>query len=100
VSGLLATTRLLGVNTSAFSVLSRGKRHSSYCLRKDTSREKNYQFSTTLVALRGRILESLRSMPGVVSASFEMSPMSYSGFEIGARVEGSSLDRMRTSMYT
>jgi predicted permease len=39
-------------------------------------------------ALRGRILESLRSMPGVASASFEMSPMSYKGFEIGARVEG------------
>ena len=39
-------------------------------------------------ALRGRILESLRSMPGVASASFEMSPMSYKGWEIGARVEG------------
>src|SRR5260370_16194874 len=39
-------------------------------------------------ALRGHILESLRSMPGVASASFEMSPMSYKGWEIGARVEG------------
>jgi predicted permease len=39
-------------------------------------------------ALRGRILESLRSMPGVASASFEMSPMSYKGWEVGARVEG------------
>jgi predicted permease len=39
-------------------------------------------------ALRGRILESLRSMPGVVSASFEMAPMSYKGWEIGASVEG------------
>ena len=39
-------------------------------------------------ALRDRILESLRSMPGVSSASFEMSPMSYKGWEIGARVEG------------
>jgi putative ABC transport system permease protein len=39
-------------------------------------------------ALRGRILESLRSMPGVASASFEMSPMSYKGWEIGADVEG------------
>ena len=39
-------------------------------------------------ALRGRILESLRSMPGVASASFEMSPMSYKGWEMGARVEG------------
>jgi predicted permease len=38
--------------------------------------------------LRDRILESLRSMPGVASASFEMSPMSYKGFEIAARVEG------------
>jgi predicted permease len=39
-------------------------------------------------ALRGRILESLRSMPGVASASFEMSPLSYKGWEIGVRVEG------------
>jgi predicted permease len=39
-------------------------------------------------ALRGRILESLRSMPAVASASFEMSPLSYKGWEIGARVEG------------
>src|SRR5215472_3425473 len=39
-------------------------------------------------ALRGRILESLRSMPGVASASFEMSPMSYKGWEAAARVEG------------
>jgi predicted permease len=39
-------------------------------------------------ALRGRILESLRSMPGVASASFEMGPLSYKGFEIGASVEG------------
>jgi predicted permease len=39
-------------------------------------------------ALRGRILESLRSMPGVASASFEMSPMSYTGMEISSRVEG------------
>jgi predicted permease len=39
-------------------------------------------------ALRGRILESLRSMPGIVSASFEMSPLSHKGWEIGARVEG------------
>ena len=35
-------------------------------------------------ALRGRILESLRSMPGVASASFEMSPLSYKGWEMGA----------------
>jgi hypothetical protein len=27
-------------------------------------------------------------MPGVASASFEMSPMSYKGWEIGANVEG------------
>jgi len=39
-------------------------------------------------ALRRRTLESLRSMPGVVSASFEMSPMSYKGWEIAANVEG------------
>jgi predicted permease len=39
-------------------------------------------------ALRGRILESLRSIPGVASASFEMSPMSYKGWEIGVSVEG------------
>ena len=39
-------------------------------------------------ALRGRILESLRSMPGVASASFEMSPLSYKGWEMGVRVEG------------
>jgi predicted permease len=39
-------------------------------------------------ALRDRILESLRAMPGVVSASFEMSPMSYKGWEMDARVEG------------
>ncbi len=39
-------------------------------------------------ALRVSILESLRSMPGVVSASFEMSPMSYKGWEISANVEG------------
>jgi predicted permease len=39
-------------------------------------------------ALRGRILESLRSMPGVASASFEMSPLNYKGYEIGASVEG------------
>ena len=39
-------------------------------------------------ALRDRILESLRSMAGVTSASFEMSPLSHKGWEIGARVEG------------
>ena len=39
-------------------------------------------------ALRGSILASLRSMPGVVSASFEKAPMSYKGMEIAARVEG------------
>ncbi|MBI4906399.1 MAG: ABC transporter permease [Acidobacteria bacterium] len=39
-------------------------------------------------ALRGSILESLRSMPGVATASFEMSPLSYKGWEMGARVEG------------
>jgi len=39
-------------------------------------------------ALRSRILESLRSMPGVGSASFEMSPLSYKGWEIGAEVDG------------
>jgi predicted permease len=39
-------------------------------------------------ALRDRILESLRSMPGVASASFEMSPLSYKGWEMGVRVEG------------
>lgn len=39
-------------------------------------------------ALRGRILESLRSMPGMATASFEMSPLSYKGWEMGARVEG------------
>jgi len=39
-------------------------------------------------ALRGNILESLRSMPGVASASFEMSPLSYKGWEMGASVEG------------
>jgi predicted permease len=39
-------------------------------------------------ALRGRILESLRSMPGVASASFEGSPISYKGYEIAADVEG------------
>ena len=39
-------------------------------------------------ALRDSILESLRSMPGVESASFEMSPLSYKGWEIGAEVEG------------
>jgi predicted permease len=38
--------------------------------------------------LRAGILESLRSMPGVASATFEMSPMSYRGWEISARVEG------------
>ena len=38
--------------------------------------------------LRGRILESLRSMPGVASVSFEMSPLSYKGWEMGAQVEG------------
>ncbi len=39
-------------------------------------------------ALRGRILESLRSMPGVASASFEMSPLSYKGWEASALVQG------------
>jgi putative ABC transport system permease protein len=39
-------------------------------------------------ALRGRILESLRSMPGVASASFEMSPLSYKGWEASALLEG------------
>jgi predicted permease len=39
-------------------------------------------------ALRGSILESLRSMPGVASASFEMSPLSYKGWEASAIVEG------------
>ena len=39
-------------------------------------------------ALRGRILESLRSMPGVESASFEMAPLSYKGWEASALVEG------------
>lgn len=38
--------------------------------------------------LRDRVLDGLRSMPGVTSASFEMSPISYKGFEIGASVEG------------
>ncbi len=44
-------------------------------------------------ALRGRILESLRSMPGVASASFEMSPLSYKGWEMGVRVEGHTYGR-------
>jgi predicted permease len=39
-------------------------------------------------ALRGRILESLRSMPGVASASFENSPLSYKGSLYGTEVEG------------
>ncbi len=39
-------------------------------------------------ALRDRILESLRGMPGVASASFEMSPLSYKGWEASALVEG------------
>jgi predicted permease len=39
-------------------------------------------------ALRDRILESLRSMPGVASASFEMSPLSHKGWEMGVIVEG------------
>ena len=39
-------------------------------------------------ALRGSILESLRSMAGVASASFEMSPLSYKGWEASAIVEG------------
>jgi len=39
-------------------------------------------------ALRGRILETLRSLPGVASASFEMSPLSYKGWEASARPEG------------
>jgi predicted permease len=39
-------------------------------------------------ALRDRILESLRSMPGVASASFEMSPLGYKGWEMGTRVKG------------
>ena len=39
-------------------------------------------------ALRGRILESLRSMPGVVSASFEMSPLSFKGWESSTLVQG------------
>jgi len=39
-------------------------------------------------ALRRRILESLRSMPGVSSASFEMSPLSHKGWEMGVGVEG------------
>jgi predicted permease len=39
-------------------------------------------------ALRGRILESLRSIPGVASASFEMTPLSYKGWEASALVEG------------
>jgi predicted permease len=39
-------------------------------------------------ALRGRILESLRSMPGVASASFEMSPLSDKGWEASAIVQG------------
>jgi len=39
-------------------------------------------------ALRGRILESLRSMPNVASASFEMSPLSYKGWEASALVQG------------
>jgi len=41
-------------------------------------------------ALRARVLESLRSMPGVASASFEMSPLSYKGWEASALVEGYS----------
>jgi predicted permease len=39
-------------------------------------------------ALRGRILESLRSMPGVESASFENAPLSYKGSLYGTQVEG------------
>jgi putative ABC transport system permease protein len=39
-------------------------------------------------ALRGRILASLRSMPGVESASFEMWPLSYKGWEASALAEG------------
>jgi predicted permease len=39
-------------------------------------------------ALRDRILESLRSLPGVESASFEMAPLSYKGWEASALVEG------------
>jgi len=39
-------------------------------------------------ALRDHILESWRSTPGVLSASFEMSPLSYKGWEISANVEG------------
>jgi hypothetical protein len=51
-------------------------------------------------ALRGRILESLRSMPAVASASFEMSPLGYKGFEIASSVEGTHMGRMKTSMCT
>ncbi len=39
-------------------------------------------------ALRDPILESLRSMPGVTSASFEMSPLGFKGWEASALVEG------------
>jgi predicted permease len=39
-------------------------------------------------ALRDRILESLRSLPGVESASFEMWPLSYKGWEASVLVEG------------
>jgi predicted permease len=38
--------------------------------------------------LRSRILESLRSIPGVASASFEMTPLSFKGWEASALVEG------------
>jgi predicted permease len=39
-------------------------------------------------ALRGQILESLRSMPGVASASFENAALSYKGSLYGTQVEG------------
>lgn len=38
--------------------------------------------------LRGQILESLRSMPGVASASFENEALSYKGSQYGTQVEG------------
>jgi predicted permease len=39
-------------------------------------------------ALRSRLLEDLRSLPGVASASFAMSPVGLSGWDGSVRVEG------------
>lgn len=39
-------------------------------------------------ALQSRILQDLRSIPGIVSASFAMAPLSHRGWEASVRVEG------------